>query len=79
MTRHDFKPWIMEALDSNGGRAGIFQIARFIWDNYHHKISRDKKILYTWQYEMRWAAQSLKDDGLIELGKFKRGVWSKKG
>jgi hypothetical protein len=78
MTRQDFKPWILEALRDHGGKAEIFQISRFIWDNYHHKISRDNKILYTWQYEIRWAALSLRDNGLIELGKFKRGVWSMK-
>ena len=60
MTRQDFKPWILEALDAHDGRAEIFQVSRFIWDNYHHKISKDKKMLYTWQYEIRWAALSLK-------------------
>ena len=79
MTREDFKPWIMEALNAHDGKAEIFQVSRFIWDNYQHRISLDKKILYTWQYEIRWAALGLRDDGLIDLGKFKRGVWSKKG
>lgn len=78
MSRKDFKPLILEALNSNGGRSAIFQICQFIWDNYHHRISQDKKMLYTWQYEIRWAAMGLREDGLIELGKFKRGVWSTK-
>lgn len=78
LSRHDFKPWILESLTFHGGSAEIFQISRFIWDNYHHLISEDKKILYTWQYEIRWAALSLRNDGLIELGKIRRGVWSLK-
>ena len=78
MKRQDLKPWIVEAIKANNGKAAIFQICQYIWDNYHHRISADKKLLYTWQYEIRWAAHSLRNEGVIEIGQFKRGVWSLK-
>lgn len=76
MTREELKPMIVKALEAHNGRAAIYKVSEFIWEKYSSKILDDKRMLYTWQYEMRWAAMALQKDGLIELGKFKKGVWS---
>lgn len=76
-TRNDFKPLILEALREYKGKAKIFEICKFIWDNYHHKISKSEKLLYTWQYEIRWAGQQLQKEGKLKKGKNEfRGIWS---
>lgn len=78
MTRNDLKPLIKNALREYGGKATIAQICKYIWDKHQSRITKSKRILYTWQYDVRWAGQSLRTEDQIEIGKFKKGVWSLK-
>lgn len=80
LTREDFKPLISEALVELGGEAAIFQVSKYVWDNYHHKISKSEKLLYTWQYDIRWAAQQLRDEGKLYKGSElkRKGIWKLK-
>ena len=59
-------PWVFEALKALGGTGKVIQVADYIWDNYSSEILRDKKMLLTWQYEMRWAVNKLRDQGVME-------------
>jgi len=75
MRRSDFKPLIIAALQSKGGTASVQQVTKYIWDNHRTQIENDP-IAYSWQYDVRWAGQALKHDGIIELSKPRRGFWS---
>lgn len=69
--RTDMKPWVTEALGRLSGEATIDSVAEDIWVHHEADIRAHTKGLWTWQYEMRWAAQSLQDsDGtLIKTGR----------
>jgi hypothetical protein len=76
MKREDFKPLITEALKFYDGAASIYNVSKFIWENYHTKIYSSKRFLYTWQYDLRWAAQQLRDEGVMVKGsEATRGKW----
>ena len=66
MTRNDLPDLVIEALESMGGSGRIVAICKFIWNKYQHQLSRSGDLYYTWQYEVRWAGQYLRDKGLLQ-------------
>ena len=76
MTREDLPPLVLEALLSLGGQGTIAQICKYIWDKKADELKCSGNLFYTWQYEMRWAGQKLRDSGkLVNAKKAPRGVW----
>lgn len=65
-TREDMKPWIMAALRAHGGKARIVEVCKYIWHNYEDVLRASGDVLYTWQYDVRWAGQQLRDDGFLK-------------
>ena len=66
LTREDLQDLVIEALKANGGKARIFEVCKYIWDNYEKELKASDKLLYTWQYDVRWAAQALRDSGALK-------------
>jgi hypothetical protein len=62
-------PWVFAALKAHGGSAKLIDVADFIWTNYKREIEANRKLLLTWQYEMRWAATELRKRGLLHDNK----------
>ncbi|MGA3768638.1 MULTISPECIES: hypothetical protein [Ralstonia solanacearum species complex] len=60
------KNWVVEALRASGGKGSPKDVAKFIWDNYQAELRRSDSLLYTWQYDIRWAAQSLRNAGVLK-------------
>ena len=65
-SREDMKAWVVCALTSSGGMAWPSEVAKYIWDNYEAELRHSGKLLYTWQYDARWAAQSLRNSGKLK-------------
>lgn len=65
-TREDMKGWVLNALRSLGGKGWPKDVAKYIWDNYEAELKRSGSLLYTWQYDVRWAAQSLRNFGKLK-------------
>lgn len=65
-TREDMKNWVIQALKSLGGKGWPKDIAKYIWDHYESDLRRSGGLLYTWQYDVRWAAQSLRNEGTLK-------------
>ena len=77
ITRKDMIPWVITALKSLGGSGRIADVCKFIWDNYEKEIRASGKMVYIWQYDVRWAAQTLRDKGICKPAKeVKRGIWA---
>lgn len=60
------KPWIIEALKANKGKAWPKQVAQYVWEHHEAEIKASPDRLYTWQYDLRWAAQSLRKEGILK-------------
>jgi len=65
-TREDMKDWVLRAVAALGGKAWPAAVAKHIWDNYESELRLSGSLLYTWQYDVRWAAQSLRDSGKLK-------------
>jgi len=61
MTRDDLPNVVEGALRELGGSAPLVAVAREIWDRYEPELRSSGDLFYTWQYDMRWAAQKLRD------------------
>jgi hypothetical protein len=60
--RETLKEWVYRAVKALGGEASVVEVAKYIWENHEAELRRSGDLFYTWQYEMRWAAQKLRDE-----------------
>jgi hypothetical protein len=75
-TKYDLEPWIVEALRGLGGEARITRICERVWQAHEAELRRSGDLFFTWQYDIRWAAQRLRDRGVLAPdGQAPRGVW----
>lgn len=65
-TKADLQEWVIEALKSFGGEEHLTSIARHIWENHETDLRNSGNLFYTWQYDMRWAAQHLQKAGKLK-------------
>lgn len=63
--RGDLEPWVVDALKHHAGKANVTAIAKHVWDKHEGDIRAKGNALYTWQYDMRWAGQTLKQRGVL--------------
>ena len=59
--REDLKNWVYEAVRDNGGVASVVTVAKHIWENHEIELKASGDLFYKWQYDMRWAAQKLRN------------------
>ncbi len=64
--RDDMMPWVVKCLESHGGKAWPKDVAKYIWENYESQLRSSGNMLYTWQYDVRWAAQTLRNNGTLK-------------
>jgi hypothetical protein len=74
ITREELKKLIVEALISLEGSGRIIDVCKYIWDNYEDELRKSGDIFYTWQYDVRWAGQALREEGQIHNDS-RRGPW----
>ncbi len=65
-TRDDMKDWVIKALTNLDGKGWPKDVAKYIWDHYEPELKKSGGLLYTWQYDVRWAAQSLRNSGKLK-------------
>ena len=67
--------WVIEALSHLGGRGGVVDVSRFIWENHEAELRTGGDLFFTWQYDVRWAALQLRKLGAIEPHDVAKRVW----
>jgi len=68
--------WVEEALRDLGGSASIIGICRHVWNHHEQEIRKKGDLVYEWQYEIRWAGDLLRREGVIRPADVsKRGIW----
>ena len=65
--REDLKDWVYQAVRENAGRTSVVKVAQHIWEHREQELRSSGDLFYTWQYEMRWAAQQLRKEGRLTL------------
>ena len=75
-SKEDLQTWVREALSAHGGRASIVEVAQHIWTHNEMALRESGDLLFTWQYDMRWAANVLRRNGVMKaVGLSSRGIW----
>ncbi len=64
-TKHDLQPWVVDALKRLGGAGGVVLVCREVWAQHGDELEASGDLFYTWQYDIRWAAQQLRDAGVM--------------
>lgn len=73
------RDWLVEALTRKGGKASLVDVCRYIWEKHESDLRGMGDNFYTWQYDVRWAATSLRKMGKMLpsiKGEDGRSIWS---
>ena len=74
VTREILIGWVLEAVSALGGSGHVADVAREIWKRHEMDLGAAGDLFYTWQYDMRWAAQQLRNSGKLKDVHGRRGV-----
>ena len=75
-TRNDLVDWVYDALKASSGRGRIVDVCKYIWERHERDLRESGDLFYTWQYDIRWAAQKLRDTGRARSASVApRGIW----
>jgi hypothetical protein len=66
VTREDLQEWVIEALRALGGKARIVDICKYIWEKHESDLRKSGDLMYTWQYDVRWAGQVLRNKKVLK-------------
>lgn len=75
-TKNDLRDWVLEALRELKGTGTVVDVCRVIWRRHEPELRSSGDLFYSWQYDVRWAAQSLRDDGQLAPMVGGRGAWT---
>ena len=74
--REDLPRVLTEALKANGDKGTIVEVCRYIWQNYSGELKKSGDLFYTWQYDVRWAATNLRENGVMKtVDESQKGIW----
>lgn len=72
----NLQEWVREALGELGGQGAINDVAREIWLKHENDLRHAGEHFYSWQYDMRWAAQRLRNKNLLSFRKSgAKNIW----
>lgn len=75
-TKLDLQDWLIEALTELGGSGSVVEVCEVVWRRHEPELRQSGDLFYTWQYDIRWAAQQLRDSGRLQaMAGAKRGPW----
>ena len=75
-TKLDLADWLLEALRTNGGGGTIVQLCKHIWEKHESDLRSSGDLFYTWQYDVRWAANELRRTGKMKPVEMSpKGLW----
>lgn len=77
--KEDLVDWIVPALRSLGGTASVTEVCKAVWLAHESDLRHSGDLFFTWQYDIRWAAQRLRDQGLLNPANPKDRRWSLRG
>ena len=75
-SRYVLDGWIIEALRWLGGSATIVEMCKRVWERHQSDLQNSGELFYTWQYDIRWAANRLRRERKLKAAEVSpRGVW----
>lgn len=76
MTKEMLPDLLYGILRDMGGHGSIISICKRFWSEYENELRNSGDLFYTWQYDIRWAATTLRKTGrMIDAKVSPSGVW----
>ncbi|MBN3489925.1 hypothetical protein JV173_00210 [Acholeplasma equirhinis] len=76
ISKIELQSLLIEAIIFHGGKATIVEICKYIWNKYKNQLENSGDLLYTWQYDIRWAATQLRHKGILKsTSESSKGIW----
>lgn len=77
LTKQDLPALVVDALKAIGGSGSVVDVCREVWEQNEPALQDSGDLFFTWQYDIRWAAQVLRDSGvLMPTGRGARSRWA---
>lgn len=74
--RSDLQHWLEAALRALGGSATLVEVSKEVWKVHEQELRAAGELFYTWQYDIRWAANRLRKRSVLRSAEVSpRGVW----
>lgn len=73
ISKHTLRTWVVDALTSLGGSGSVVEVCEVIWERHEDELREAGDLFYTWQYDVRWAAQVLRNEGALVAAEGRRG------
>lgn len=64
-TKGDLEAWLVEALKILGGSAAVAKVCKVVWERHQTDLIDSGDLLFTWQYDIRWAALNARKNGSL--------------
>lgn len=64
--RETMMGWVVDALHDLQGSGSPLEVSKHIWHHHEQDLRDAGDAMYTWQYDVRWAAQKLRDNGTLK-------------
>ena len=75
-TKLDLQDWVVEALHDLGGSARLVDVVKQIWLKHEMELHSSGDLFFTWQYDMRWAANQLRRKQIMrDADHSPSGIW----
>ena len=74
ITRDVLMDWVLEALRDLGGQGSVLDVSKRVWQRHGQELQKADDLFYTWQYDLRWAAQKLRNAGKLKPVDDQRGL-----
>ena len=76
VNRDNLQLWVVDALKSHGGRGTIVQVCKHIWEHHEGQLRTSGDLFFTWQYDVRWAANILRRNNIMRPAEDSpQGIW----
>lgn len=76
VTRDVLQDWLESALRELGGSGKIVEICKVVWKNHGAELEGSGDLFYTWQYDIRWAANRLRDKKIMKsVAASRKRIW----
>lgn len=79
MEKTELPALLLQSLTKLGGEADIVTVCKYFWEHYEVELQKSGDLLYTWQYDIRWAATELRKTGvMLDAKESPKGIWQLK-
>jgi hypothetical protein len=66
LTKQDLPRLVVDALKALNGSGTVVDVCREVWQRNEPELRASGDLFYTWQYDIRWAAQTLRHSGVLQ-------------